>query len=96
MTQSAVARKLRRRPQGRAQGAGITQSAVAKKLRRPRSFVAKFDNGERRIDVVEFVVLARVFETDPAALLRTFVEGRGDGTGELKDIPKRSGLSAAR
>jgi transcriptional regulator with XRE-family HTH domain len=54
--------------------AGLTQQALARKLRRPQSFVAKYENGERRIDVVEFAVLARAFDVDPVVLFREFVE----------------------
>ncbi len=54
--------------------AGLTQQALARKLRRPQSFVAKYENGERRIDVVEFAVLARAFDVEPVDLFREFVE----------------------
>jgi hypothetical protein len=33
--------------------AGLTQHDVAKRLKRPQSFVTKFEDGERRLDVVE-------------------------------------------
>ncbi|MDP2620695.1 MAG: XRE family transcriptional regulator, partial [Hyphomicrobiales bacterium] len=36
---------------------------------RPQSFVAKYEGGERRLDVVEFVEVAEALETDPCALL---------------------------
>lgn len=39
---------------------GITQMQLAEKLRRPQSFIAKIESGERRLDVVEFVHLARL------------------------------------
>jgi hypothetical protein len=32
----------------------LTQQAFARRLRRPRSFVAKIEAGERRLDIVEF------------------------------------------
>jgi transcriptional regulator with XRE-family HTH domain len=54
--------------------AGLTQAVVAKKLRKPQSFVAKYEHGERRIDVVEFVAIARVLQTDPIDLLRKFLD----------------------
>jgi transcriptional regulator with XRE-family HTH domain len=54
--------------------AGLTQAAVAKKLRKPQSFIAKYENGERRIDVTEFVDLARALDADPVSLLRQFVK----------------------
>ena len=37
--------------------AGLTQHALARRLGRPQSFVAKYEGGERRLDVVEFVLL---------------------------------------
>ncbi|MBS0055198.1 helix-turn-helix transcriptional regulator [Yersinia sp. Marseille-Q3913] len=39
---------------------GITQESLANILGRPQSFVAKVENGERRLDVVEFVHIARL------------------------------------
>jgi transcriptional regulator with XRE-family HTH domain len=49
---------------------GLTQVALAKKLGRPQSFVSKFERGERRLDVVEFVELATALQLDPAAVVR--------------------------
>ena len=53
--------------------AGLTQQDLADRLERPQSFVAKYEGGERRIDVVEFIVIARAIGTDPVALLRALV-----------------------
>ena len=44
--------------------AGVTQQQLADKLGRPQSFVAKYENGERRLDVVEFVEIAKHLGTD--------------------------------
>jgi transcriptional regulator with XRE-family HTH domain len=46
--------------------AGLTQVALAKKLGRPQSFVSKFERGERRLDVAEFLDVARALGIDPA------------------------------
>ena len=54
-------------------GAGLTQGQLARRLRRPQSFVAKYENGERRLDVVEFVEIARKLGADPVTLLRSLV-----------------------
>ena len=50
--------------------AGLTQQDLAKRLKRPQSFVAKYERGERRIDVVEFIQIARAMGADPLRLLK--------------------------
>ena len=51
------------------QNAGLSQQQLAAKLKRPQSFVARLESGERRIDVVEFTVLARVIGFDKDEVL---------------------------
>ena len=50
--------------------AGLTQQQLADRLGRPQSFVAKYEGGERRIDVVEFIAISRALELDPARAVR--------------------------
>lgn len=50
--------------------AGITQTDLAAQLRRPQSFVAKYEGRERRLDVAEYLVIARTLGADPYKLLR--------------------------
>ena len=54
--------------------AGLTQQELAKRLRRPQSFVAKYEGGERRIDIVEFLWLVRAMKADPMVVLRTLID----------------------
>ena len=54
----------------------LTQQALAKRLRRPQSLVAKYEGGERRLDVVEFVTVARAIGVDPVVLLRALSKPR--------------------
>lgn len=49
--------------------AGLTQQQVADKLGRPQSFVAKYEGGERRLDVVEFVEIAKALGANPKAFI---------------------------
>jgi len=50
--------------------AGVTQSELAAGLGRPQSFVAKYESRERRLDVAEYVGIARKLGADPYKLLR--------------------------
>ena len=54
----------------------MTQHDVAKRLKRPQSFVAKYEGGERRVDVVEFLQIAEALDADPMALLRALQKAR--------------------
>ena len=53
---------------------GLSQAALAERLRRPQSYVSKFERGERRLDVVEFLEVARALEIDAFQLLRGLIE----------------------
>jgi transcriptional regulator with XRE-family HTH domain len=53
--------------------AGLTQQEVAKRLKRHQSFVAKYEGGERRIDVVEFLTISRALGADPVRLLKSLM-----------------------
>ena len=60
--------------------AALTQTDLAARIGRPQSFVAKYERGERRLDVVEFAVVVRAIGADPrrilGELLRKGIPGR--------------------
>lgn len=49
--------------------AGLRQAQVALRLGVPQSYVAKVEGGERRLEVLEFIRLARVLDLDLAQLV---------------------------
>lgn len=49
--------------------AGLTQADVAGRLGKPQSFVSKVENGERRVDLIELVVLLRAMSLDEVAFI---------------------------
>lgn len=53
--------------------AGLTQQQVADQLGKPQSFVAKYEGGERRLDIVEFVEISRVLGVDPKEAIRLII-----------------------
>ena len=54
--------------------AGLTQRQVAEALGRPQSFVAKYEGGERRLDVIEFLQIASVLGADPNRIIRALAK----------------------
>lgn len=48
--------------------AGLKQSDVAAILGKNQSYVSNIERGERRIDVLEFYMLARAMKVEPARL----------------------------
>ena len=50
--------------------AGLTQRDLAARLRRPNSFVGRMEAGERRVDVIEFIEIAKALGCNPSELFR--------------------------
>jgi transcriptional regulator with XRE-family HTH domain len=55
-------------------GAELTQVQLAKRLRKPQSYVSKYENGERRLDVAEFIEVCRAIGIEPSALVAELKE----------------------
>jgi transcriptional regulator with XRE-family HTH domain len=68
--------------------ADIRQQPLAKKLGKPQSFVAKYEGGERRIDLIEFIAIVRALGGDPVRLFREFVEGESPAKSARKGPAK--------
>lgn len=58
--------------------AGLTQQQVANALGVPQSYVAKYEGGERRLDVLEFIAVVRAVGADPAEMLDKLLSLLGD------------------
>lgn len=56
--------------------AGIRQHTLAESLDVPQSFIAKYEGGDRRLDVIEFIAIAKALGADPLKLLRDFLAGK--------------------
>ncbi len=54
--------------------AGLRQTDLADRLGKPQSFVSKIERGERRIDLVEFLIVARALGADGVDLVRSFAD----------------------
>lgn len=47
--------------------AGLTQRDLAARLGREQNFVGRIETGQRRIDLIEWVMICRACDADPAA-----------------------------
>lgn len=56
------------------EAAGLTQAEVAARMNRPQSFVAKYEGGERRLDVVEFIEVCEALGVDPHSIVAELQE----------------------
>ncbi|TPL55405.1 helix-turn-helix transcriptional regulator [Mesorhizobium sp. B2-4-2] len=49
---------------------GLSQAEVARALGRHQPFVANIESGERRVDLVELMDIAKIIDLDVVALVR--------------------------
>ena len=63
------------------EAAGLTQAELASALGEYQSFVARLESGERRVDVIELILLARLLGFDAPGIVRE-VEQVGDNPAE--------------
>ncbi len=48
----------------------LTQVEVAERLGKPQSYVSKYERGERRLDLIEYIAVAYALGIDPIATLQ--------------------------
>jgi transcriptional regulator with XRE-family HTH domain len=50
--------------------ADISQTELAERLNKSQQFVSRIESGERRVDLLEFIMIARALKIEPRDLLR--------------------------
>ena len=50
--------------------AGLTQQQLADRLGKPQSFISKYEGGERRIEIIEFIEISEALEMDASRAIR--------------------------
>ena len=59
--------------------AGMTQVELSGRLGKPQSFISKIEQGQRRLDLIEFCAIALAMDQDPSELFEAV----------LRRLPKR-------
>ena len=77
MTKSTYSRKasqLRLLLINARKSANLTQTELSKRLNKPQSYVSKYERGERRLDVIEFLEVSDALNIDPIALIEELID----------------------
>ena len=64
-----AADRLRRRLHEARRARGLRQADLADRLGRPQSFVSNYERGTRRLEVSEFIQIARILALDAGAVV---------------------------
>ncbi len=57
----------------------VTQLQLAELLGRPQSFVSKYESGERRLDVLEFIQVCNALDEPPSVVIQQIEKGSKRG-----------------
>lgn len=63
--------------------AQLTQQQVAAKLGLPQSYVSKYENGERKLDVIEFLAVCDVLGASTADIIENIRRSASSSTSGL-------------
>jgi len=58
---------------------GLTQQELAVRLKKPKSYVSKYELGERRLDIIEFLDIATTLDIDSCSILRKIISPSSSG-----------------
>ncbi len=50
--------------------AKLTQTELAELLGKPQSYVSKYENGDRRLDIFELLEVSVLLKADPSAIIK--------------------------
>lgn len=55
-------------------GKGVTQVELSEMLDKPQSYVSKYETGERRLDVVEMIIICRKLNISPTTVVKKLIK----------------------
>ena len=71
--QSNALRQILRRER---KAAGLRQSDIADRTNRSQAYLSKFESGDLRLDVIDFLAICEVIGCDPHAVLNEVIAAR--------------------
>ena len=92
-----TAARLRRHLREMRLRAGLTQTALGERLNHTQQWVYKYETGERRLDVIEFIQIARAIGFDPGEFINSFMKEATDLDAAWRcNIPRREASTKSR
>ncbi|WP_414902815.1 helix-turn-helix domain-containing protein [Sphingomonas flavalba] len=70
-------------------GVGLSQADVATKLNKPQQFVSRYELGERRLDVIEYLDIAAALGLDALTTLLGLAESHPEDGGDSQTKNRR-------
>jgi transcriptional regulator with XRE-family HTH domain len=67
--------------------AGLSQKQLAIRLAKPQSFVSNYERGQRRIDVLELILIAEALKCDPRGIFGHIFEHQRSRPSRRKSAP---------
>ena len=67
--------------------AGLKQSDLASRVGRDQTFISLIERRQRRVDVVDYIALAKAMNLDPAALFADLLRRMSEGDGGREPRP---------
>lgn len=62
------------------QKSGLTQAELADRVGKDQTYISIVERGQRRVDVLEFIALAKAMQADPVGLFANVLERLSEGT----------------
>jgi transcriptional regulator with XRE-family HTH domain len=57
---------------------GLSQRALSKQMKKVQTYVSKYERGERRLDVIEFLDITKALDADPHQIISALL-GNSEG-----------------
>lgn len=55
----------------------VSQQELARRLKKPQSFISSYENGQRRIDVLELIKICRGLRVNPIDIFKQIASPKG-------------------
>ena len=55
---------------------GITQEQLATLLKKPQSYISKYESGERKLGLYEFIEICKIMKVDPSTQISRLINDK--------------------